>query len=137
MDISVRRAEGGDLSFVSQDGYVSDAIVRRKIDEQEVFVAEMEETPVGYLRLEFLWSSEPYIALISVLEQYRKQGVGKALLAYVEETLRTADHTALYSSSQADEADPQAWHRHVGFVECGIINGINEGVGEVFFRKDL
>jgi len=35
-----------------------------------------------------------------------------------------------------DEPEPQAWHRHMGFVECGIINGINEnGIGEVFFRK--
>jgi len=44
----------------------------------------------------------------------------------------------LFSSSQANEPEPQAWHRHVGFEECGFIAGINEGgVGEVFFRKVL
>ncbi|MFU8827154.1 MAG: hypothetical protein ACNA70_06650 [Brevefilum sp.] len=31
-----------------------------------------------------------------------------------------------------------AWHRHMGFAECGVINGLNQGgVGEVIFRKSL
>ena len=69
--------------------------------------------------------------------KYRRQGVGKALLRFIETFLREAGHEALYSSSQADEPEPQAWHRHVGFEECGFIAGINDGIGEVFFRKSL
>ena len=42
------------------------------------------------------------------------------------------------SSSQADEPEPQTWHRAIGFEECGIISGLNEGgIGEIFFRKKL
>jgi hypothetical protein len=52
--------------------------------------------------------------------------------------LRSAGHSAFLSSSQVDEPNPQAWHRHMGFVECGILAGLNEGgVGELFFRKEL
>jgi hypothetical protein len=30
------------------------------------------------------------------------------------------------------------WHRHMGFVECGFLAGVNSGgVGEVFFVKSL
>jgi len=37
-----------------------------------------------------------------------------------------------------DEPEPQAWHRRVGFSECGVLTGINEGsVGELFFRRRL
>lgn len=73
-----------------------------------------------------------------MLPEYQRRGVGKALLSYTEEFLREQGHKALYSSSQVDEMEPQAWHRHVGFEECGIIAGINEGgIGEVFFRKPL
>jgi hypothetical protein len=43
----------------------------------------------------------------------------------------------LYSSATGDEVPPQAWHRHMGFEECGILVGHNEGVGEIFFRKSL
>ena len=41
----------------------------------------------------------------------------------------------LYRSSQVDEPDPQAWHRDVGFEECGIIAGINKGLGESLFSQ--
>ena len=137
MSISVRRAEIRDLEFVSQDDYTTRDVIQRKIEWNEVFVAQRDDISVGYLRLEYLWSSEPYIGLIRVLQPHRRRGVGRALLASVEDTLRSEGHTVLYSSSQADENEPQAWHRHVGFVECGILNGVNDGIGEIFFRKSL
>ena len=136
--IVVRFAMLADLDFVQQDHYIPTEVVKRKVEWQEVVVAEKNGSLVGYMRLEYLWSLAPYIALIYVLSEYRRQGVGKAMLHYVEAFLRDRGHDALYSSSQADEPEPQAWHRHIGFEECGIIAGINaEGVGEVFFRKQL
>jgi GNAT superfamily N-acetyltransferase len=136
--ISVRPATLADLDFVRQDGYISADKARRKIEEEEVFVALREGGAIGYLRLEYLWSFIPYIALIYVRPECRRQGAGKAMLGHVEELLRARGCAALYSSSQADEPQPQAWHRHVGFAECGLLAGINpEGVGEIFFRKAL
>jgi len=133
----VRLADRGDLSFVAQDGYVSRDIIAAKLDAGEVLIAEKDSIPVGYLRIEYLWSRLPYITLIRVLPEYRKQGVGKALLAFLERKLESAGHTVLLSSSQADEPEPQTWHRHMGFTECGRLEMINDGVDEVFFRKDL
>jgi N-acetylglutamate synthase-like GNAT family acetyltransferase len=133
----IRFATVHDLDFVSQDGYVGQATVRRKIECQEVIVAESDGSLLGYVRLEYLWSIVPYISLIKVLPEYQRHGVGKALLMFVENHVRSQGQDWLYSSSQVDEAPPQAWHRHMGFVECGIIAGINEGVGELFFRKAL
>lgn len=135
--IMVRFAERKDLSFVAQDGYVSRDIVAAKIDAGEVLIAEKDALPVGYLRIEYLWSRVPYITLIRVLPEHRKEGVGKAVLAFLERALESVGHTVLLSSSQADEPEPQAWHRHVGFAECGRLEMINDGVDEIFFRKDL
>lgn len=138
MSISIRRAETRDLEFVSQDGYLRPDLLAQKVEHGEVFLAEVEGTAAGYLRLEFLWSTQPYIALIRVIDPYRRRGVGTAMLSYVQDVLRSSGHSSLLSSSQADEPDPQAWHRQLGFTECGIINGLNEGgVGEIFFRKQL
>jgi len=134
----VRPATPADLAFTQQDGHNPPEIVLRKIEAHEVLVAEVRGQPAGYLRLEYLWSSVPYIALIFVSPEQRRQGVGRALLAHQEAHLRAQGHATLYSSSQADEPEPQAWHRHMGFEECGFIAGINgNGVGEVFFRKRL
>lgn len=134
----VRHATLDDLDFVAQDRYIPTEVVRRKIEQQEVVVAKRRGSPVGYARLEYLWSTVPYIALIWVLPEHRRQGAGKAMLRFMEDYLRENGHQQLFSSSQVDEAEPQAWHRHVGFEECGLIGGINDGgIGEVFFRKRL
>ena len=145
-EIAIRFARVDDLDFAYQDGYITAKVLKPKIEAQlalnpdcieDVVIAEWNGKRVGYVRLEYLWSIVPYIALIRVLPEYRRQGIGKALLRFIETFLREAGHEALYSSSQADEPEPQAWHRHVGFEECGFIAGINESVGEVFFRKNL
>ncbi len=145
-EIVIRFARVDDLDFAYQDGYIPPEVLKRKIEAhaalnpdriEDVVIAEWNGERVGYVRLEYLWSIMPYISLIRVLPEYRRQGVGKALLQFIETFLYDAGHEALYSSSQADEPEPQAWHRRMGFEECGFITGINEGVGEVFFRKSL
>ena len=134
--ITVRRTTPSDRHFVSQDGYLPERIVRRKMEDGDVFVAEYGGERVGYLRLEYLWAKLPYIELIRVLEPHRRSGVGRALLAFAEADVAARGHAVLYSSSQVDEPEPQAWHRRMGFAECGLLAGVNEGgVGEVFFRK--
>ena len=136
--IETRVATPDDLAFVSQDGYVPAATMARKVAAGEVYICALDGKPIGYLRLEYLWSTTPYIALIRVLEPHRRMGAGRALLAFVERELRAAEHRRLFSSSQENEPEPQAWHRHMGFVDCGVLFGLNEdGSGEVFFKKDL
>ncbi len=134
-EIHVHFAHQDDLEYVSQDQYIPAEVVARKINLKEVVIAEFDGQPVGYLRLEYLWSIVPYIALIAVDPAHRRIGVGRAMLDFILEFLARDNHEWLFSSSQADEPEPQAWHRHMGFQDCGAIVGINEGgVSEVFFR---
>lgn len=59
----------------------------------------------------------------------------EALLAFCLTALSQDGHPWLDGSSQAGEPEPWAWHRHMGFQDCGLIAGINEGgVSELFFR---
>ncbi|MFW9786094.1 MAG: GNAT family N-acetyltransferase [Candidatus Thorarchaeota archaeon] len=123
---------------VVNDDYVTEQVIRHKIVNDEIIIAELDGQPIGYLRLEYLWSNIPYIGVIWVIESYRGEGIGQKILSFLEDYLRGRGHDALYSSSQANEPEPQAWHRSVGFVESGIICGINEGdIGEIIFRKSL
>jgi pimeloyl-ACP methyl ester carboxylesterase/GNAT superfamily N-acetyltransferase len=135
----VRLARRPDAGWcVGQDSRVPADTILEKIAAREVILAESQGGPVGYLRLERLWSKIPYISMIRVLEPHRRQGIGRAMLAFLESLCRGQGHRFLLSSSQANEPEPQAWHRAMGFEECGIIAGVNEGaIGEVFFRKRL
>jgi GNAT superfamily N-acetyltransferase len=135
----VRPARVDDLDwYCADDPSVGREAVRRKVEADEVFIAELEGRPAGHIRLDYLWSKTPFIALIRVLPDYRAQGIGRALLAFIETRLRAAGRDALYSSAMTDAGQAQAWHRHMGFAECGMIQGINPGgIGEVFFKKRL
>lgn len=136
--IDVRTAVMADYDFVAQDGCISSEALRHKIARGEVVVATAEGLNLGYARFDFLWTTIPYLSMLWVLERHRRQGVGKAMLAHLESRFRQDGHQALYSSSDANEPEPQAWHRHMGFEECGFIAGINAGgVGEIIFRKML
>ena len=137
--VLVRFAGPEDLEWcVVEDSHVTETIVRHKIVNDEIIVVELDGQLIGYIRLEFLWSTTPYIGLIFVIDEYRNAGIGRKMIDYLEEHLRSMGHDELMSSSQADEPEPQAWHRAVGFEECGIISGLNEGgIGEIFFRKKL
>ncbi|MHA2026608.1 MAG: GNAT family N-acetyltransferase [Candidatus Thorarchaeota archaeon] len=137
--VLVRFAGPDDLEWsVVEDNYVTEQVIRHKIVQNEIVIAELDGQPIGYLRLEYLWSNIPYIGVIFVIELYRHEGVGRKILAFLEDYLRSMGHDQLISSSQVNEPEPQAWHRAVGFSECGMISCINEGgIGEVFFRKPL
>jgi len=137
-EVNVRSALPTDLKYLRGRGHLSQEHLLQKIRRNEIILLEVDDHPAGLLTLEFLWSVIPYIALIWIDEAFRKMGYSRILLDFNEERLRGEGHEKLYSSSQADEAQPQAWHRHMGFEECGVINGINAGgIGEIFFRKAL
>ena len=143
-EIAVRFAEIDDLDFCQKMEFdlLLPSVTKEKLEyligEREIVIAEINNNPVGYLRIEYLWHKIPYIGLILVDEGHRKIGVGKSLLAFIERHLKSSGHATLYSSSTQNEPEPQQWHQHVGFEKCGIIDGINEGnIGEVFFRKQI
>jgi N-acetylglutamate synthase-like GNAT family acetyltransferase len=135
--IKIRVASADDLDFLAEQVYISAEIVRHKIGSGEFMIAEREGKVVGFLQLEYLWSLVPYIALIRVVPAQRRRGIGKRMVEWLEDLLRENGYKTLYSSSQSDEPEPQAWHRHIGFEECGFIAGINDGTDEIFFRKIL
>lgn len=137
--VVVRFAGPEDLGWcVAEDDHVTEQVIRHKIVNDEIIIAELDGKPVGYLRIEYLWSAVPYIAMIFVEDDYQKEGIGRKVLSFLEDYLRSRGHDRLFSSSTVNEPEAQAWHRAVGFVESGIINELNDdGIGEIFFRKSL
>jgi GNAT superfamily N-acetyltransferase len=137
--VVVRFAGPEDLEWcVVEDDRVTEQVIRHKIINDEIIIAEVDGKPIGYLRVEYLWSQVPYIGVVFVEDDYRKEGIGRKILSFLEDYLRSRGYDRLFSSSTVNEPEPQAWHRAVGFVESGMINELNDdGLGEIFFRKSL
>lgn len=139
LEVRVRFATPSDLGRCAEvDATVPRDRLARKLPGEEILVAESAGQIVGYLRLEYLWLKFPFVGLIHVDATCRRVGVGRAMLAFLEDYLRERGHRVLFSSSMAEAIQAQGWHRRMGFEECGFLAGVNHGaVGEVFFRKAL
>lgn len=120
------------------DFFYMKEILKENIEKERVIVAKIEDNIIGYLRIEYLWHHIPYIALITVEEEFQKKGIGKGLLIFLIQYLQKKQAKFLLSSSTANELEPQNWHLKMGFTEIGTLAGINgSGIGEIFFRKDI
>ena len=137
--ITVRFATETDLNwFVKINKYSPAEALARKIRDREVLVASIGGKPVGALAFGYLWETKPFISQIFVIRSRRGQGVGKTLLRYFERFLRKAGCSFYLSSTMPTNPGGQRFHLGMKFQECGYLAGINEdGVGEIFYRKDL
>ena len=139
MDLKIRFAEINDLdSCVELDLHKNIDTIKNKISMKEVIVAESNNEVIGCLKIEYIWTHLLFISYIVIKNDFRASGVGKSMLTFLEEYLRNNGQDTLLSSTMTDALRPQKWHLKMGFVECGMLCGINDdGVGEIFFKKAL
>ena len=139
MDLKIRFAEIHDLdSCVELDLHKNIDIIKNKITMNEVIVAEVNNEVIGCLKIEYIWTHLPFISYIVIRKDFRSSGIGKSMLSFLEGYLKKSGQSTLLSSTMTDAVNPQKWHLKMGFIECGMLCGINEdGVGEIFFKKAL
>lgn len=139
MDLKIRFAEIKDLgSCVELDLHKNIDTIKNKISMKEVIVAENNNEVIGCLKIEYIWTHLPFISYIVIKNDFRASGIGRSMLTFLEEYLKNNGQDTLLSSTMTDAVNPQKWHLKMGFVECGMLCGINDdGVGEIFFKKAL
>jgi len=96
-----------------------DAWFESKLERDELLVAD-DDGIVGYIMWTRIWRM-PWIEFVRVLIEKRRQGVGRALVAGLEDRLRAAGGWMLVSSSSGNDKDAIAWHRAIGFADGGRI----------------
>jgi ribosomal protein S18 acetylase RimI-like enzyme len=109
------------------------------IKMDQVILAVLENRPIGCLRFDLPWSKLPFITLLFIRpDEYQRQGIGRKMLGFIQDSLRARGYRSLMSSAQTDNPESLAWHRKMGFHEIGILYDINtDGTGEVFLLKQL
>ena len=144
MKLNIRFATLDDFELVRRfdphSKYIDPEKIRSKLGAEEIILAFDGEKPVGIIKFSYFWATRPYMDLIWVLPDYRKQGVGLQLLGYLEEYLRDNGYTYLMTSSEKHETAPQDWHKRQGFLPCGELAALNlpdDDTSEVFFYKRI
>lgn len=135
----IRLAKPNDIvGLQSLDPWPKEVTWHTKISNAEVIVLELNEQVMGLIRYSVLWTTVPFMGLIEIKASQRKKGYSRQLLEFLKQQLREQGFTALLSSSQTNEPEPQAWHKHMGFKTNGIIENIaDDDIGEIIYRLML
>jgi ribosomal protein S18 acetylase RimI-like enzyme len=135
----IRFAQQADQAAIeSLNPYCQGDALLRKIKASEVVVIENGAAEiVGLIRFEFLWTTQPFLSLIYIRPDSQGQGLSRRALRFLVEHLKQRGDTRLLSSTTSNEPAPQAWHRHMGFLQAGKLTEIEPGVAELFYWLDL
>jgi ribosomal protein S18 acetylase RimI-like enzyme len=85
--------------FDPHSKYINPQLIRTKIQNSEIILAKENSEIWGFLRLNYIWSTRPYIEFVFVKEDRRGSGIGKQLLQFLQEYLKN-EYAYLFSSTR-------------------------------------
>ena len=131
----IRYAEITDFLWLKEhEKYISDKILKTKIETKEVYIVQEDKEIVGWLRYNLFWDNVPFMNKIFLLEEYRRKGIGRKLVNYWEEKMKEQDYQNVLTSTQSNE-EGQHFYRKMGYTEIGSIKYLEEPLEIIFYKK--
>lgn len=122
--------------LAANDNHVSSDELHSIIALGRVLVAENRDgTPVGWLRYNLFWDNIPFMNLLYVIEGYRSQGAGTALVKEWEKSMRIKGYRTLMTSTLSNE-EAQHFYRKLGYRDAGGLL-LPEEPMEIIFIKNI
>jgi ribosomal-protein-alanine N-acetyltransferase len=114
--------------------YTPAAIVARILHaETEVVVARCDRRVVGFAILEFRFAERSgHLVLMAVDPRFRRCGLGRSLLAWLEPMARLGGLASVQLEVRANNADAQAFYRSIGFRRVCRLRGYYQGGEDAF-----
>ncbi|MCM1328907.1 MAG: GNAT family N-acetyltransferase [Ruminococcus sp.] len=133
--VKIRIAEERDFEFLRRnDRHVTEEILKKKIADKNILIAEADGEPAGWLRYGFFWDEIPFMNMLFVLEKFRGKGVGRGLVKEWERLMLADGHKTLMTSAQANEYS-QHFYRKLGYRDLGGFTPFGEEY-EIIFGKN-
>ncbi|MGN1021578.1 MAG: GNAT family N-acetyltransferase [Aristaeellaceae bacterium] len=132
----IRVATEHDLPWLAEhDRHIGSDALTESVRQGRILLAEQDGQPVGWLRWSLFWDEIPFMNMLYLLEGFRRQGLGRALVRRWEEDMRCQGHRRVMTSSQANE-DGQHFYRPLGYQDAGALLLPGEPL-EIIFLKEL
>ena len=133
--MTIRYAEITDYLWLKEhEKYISDKILKTKIEKKEVYIVHEDKEIAGWLRYNLFWDNVPFMNKIFLLEEYRRRGIGRELVNYWEEKMKEQGYQNVLTSTQSNE-EGQHFYRKIGYTEIGSIKYLEEPLEIIFYKK--
>lgn len=117
--LKIRLAEECDFEILSRnDKHVSTEILKKKISDKNILIAEKNGEFAGWLRYNLFWDEMPFMNMLFVTEKFRGTGIGGALVRRWEKMMSEQGYKFLLTSTQANEY-AQHFYRKLGYSDLG------------------
>ena len=117
--VSIGLAEEKDFEILSRnDKHVSTEILKKKIADKNILIAEKDGEFAGWLRYNLFWDEMPFMNMLFVTEKFRGTGIGAGLVRRWEKMMSEQGYKFLLTSTQADEY-AQHFYRKLGYSDLG------------------
>ena len=117
--MTIRTAVLSDLPVLAcHDRHISQSELENLIRLGRVTIAESDGEFVGWLRWNLFWDNTPFLNMLYLLEPYRGQGYGRAMMEHWEAQMANLGYGRLMTSTAADEY-AQHFYAKLGYTAIG------------------
>lgn len=117
--VNIGLAEEKDFEILSRnDKHVSTEILKKKIADKNILIAEKDGEFAGWLRYNLFWDEMPFMNMLFVTEKFRGTGIGGELVRSWEKMMSEQGYKFLLTSTQANEY-AQHFYRKLGYNDLG------------------
>ena len=117
------------------DEHISSEMLYRKIKDNEVMIAKIDNRIIGWLRYGYFWDSIPFMNMLMIDKKYRSKGIGKGLVEFWEKEMEGKGYKTLMTSSLSKEL-AQHFYRKLGYKDAGSLILQNDAL-EIIFTKEI
>ncbi|MDE7303953.1 MAG: GNAT family N-acetyltransferase [Oscillospiraceae bacterium] len=136
MKIIVRPARPEDAELLAEaDRHVPRERMRKLVSDGFVLAAFSGDSFAGWLRYGLFWDGIPFMNMLFVLEEYRGNGIGTALVREWERLAAENGHDTVMTSTQANETS-QHFYRKLGYRDLGGFTPFGEEF-EIIMGKQI
>jgi GNAT superfamily N-acetyltransferase len=135
-DFRILPADKQHFHFLEKhDNHICRDMLKRKIEDSEVLIIELNGTCIGWLRYGLFWDGIPFMNMLFVLNGYRGKGYGRLLVGFWEKWLQEKGYKRFLTSTLANE-DAQHFYRKLGYTDIGGFILPSEPL-EIILMKDM
>jgi GNAT superfamily N-acetyltransferase len=122
------------IDDLAQPGSHRRAFILRSVAANSCYFAWHPEQILGFAVLEYSFYEQGFVSLLVVRADWRRQGVGAALMRHLESICQTGK---LFTSTNLSNLPMQALLARLAYKLSGVIHDLDEGDPELVYVKYL
>lgn len=138
--MDIRQATDADIRSIIEFDHVAQVdearrdFIARAVQAHSTWVSVIDRQVCGFVIVEYSFYSQGFVSLLYTHSNYRRQGIGTALMQQVESICQTEK---LFTSTNESNRPMHSLLAKSQFVPSGVVNNLDEGDPEIIYFKRI